>query len=90
MNSAEPGSVGVPPVGSPTDTPRPPPWRLRFLLVQLIQLPAIGLACAGLPWPAALWGSVVCCAGTDSGWRWRNRLLVLQAMLWLLFALLSA
>ena len=72
---------------SAADRPAPPPWKLRFLMVQLFQLPAVGLAIAGLPWPAAVWGSVVCCAGTDSGWRWRNRLLVLQAIAWLLLAL---
>jgi hypothetical protein len=38
-------------------------------------------------WPAALWGSLVCCAGTDSGWRWLNRLLVAQAVAWLTLAL---
>lgn len=78
----------------PGDEPRPPPWRLRFLLVQLLQLPAVGIAYWGQPptawWLAALWGSAICCGGTDSGWRWRNRLLVLQAMCWLLFALIFA
>jgi len=39
-------------------------------------------------WVAGIWGSVVCCAGTDSQWRWRNRALVAQAALWLLAALL--
>lgn len=71
-----------------------PPWRWRFALVHLLQLPAIGLAIFGQPpaawWAAAVWGSVVCCAGTDSGWRWRNRLLVLEAILWLTFALVFA
>ncbi len=74
--------------------PRPPPWRLRFLVVELLQLPAVGLA-YWIPgttgwWLAAFWGSVVCCAGTDSGWRWRNRLLIAQAVVWLLLALLYA
>ncbi len=72
----------------------PPPWRLRFLLVHALQLPALGLAVWGQPptawWLAALWGSVVCCAGTDSGWRWRNRMLVIEAILWLTFALVFA
>ena len=72
--------------------PRPPPWRLRFLLVQVAQLPAVGLALWAAPpagwWLAGAWGSVVCCAGTDSGWRWRNRLLILQAVAWLLLALI--
>ena len=66
---------------------RPPPWRLRFLVVELAQLPAVGLACYDLWLPAALWGSVVCCAGSDSGWRWRNRLLIAQAIVWLVLAL---
>lgn len=81
----DPAPAGDAPVAS--DRPAPPPWKLRFLVVQLFQLPAVGLAIAGLPWPAAIWGSVVCCAGTDSGWRWRNRLLVAQAVVWLLLAL---
>lgn len=80
-------SEPVPVAPSSPDRPAPPPWKLRFLLVQALQLPAVGLAIAGLPWPAALWGSVVCCAGTDSGWRWRNRLLIAQAVAWLVLAL---
>lgn len=74
--------------------PASPPWRLRFVLIQLLQLPAVGIALLGQPptawWLAAAWGSAVCCGGTDSGWRWRNRLLVFQAMCWLLFALVFA
>ena len=63
----------------------------RLLVVELLQLPAIGLMTWGR-WPAALWlaaliGSMICCAGTDSGWRWRNRLLVAQAAVWLTLAL---
>lgn len=59
----------------------------RMLLVQLLQLPPLGLAMVG-EWPWALWtaaliGSAICSAGTDSGWRWRNRLLLGQAILWL-------
>lgn len=63
---------------------------LRLALVQLLQLPAVLLVCArsgsGSWWCAALWGSAVCCAGTDSRWRWRNRLLVAQAVVWLVAA----
>ena len=36
---------------------------------------------------AGLWGSLVCCAGTDSRWKWCNRLLVVQAIAWLVAAL---
>jgi hypothetical protein len=58
-------------------------------VVQGLQVPAAALALGvgGIAWwPAGLWGSVVCCAGTDSGWRWRNRLLLAQAVAWLLAA----
>jgi len=65
-------------------------WRLA--LVEAVQLPALGLvlfsAHPSAWWVAGIWGSVVCCAGTDSQWRWRNRALVAQAALWLLAALL--
>lgn len=81
-------------MSSADSQPDPPPWRVRFALVHLAQLPAIGLAAFGQPptawWIAAAWGSVVCCAGTDSGWRWRNRLLVTEAILWLTCALVFA
>jgi branched-subunit amino acid transport protein len=66
--------------------------RLRLLVVESLQIPAIALAIWGVPptaaWCAALWGSAVCCAGTDSHWRWRNRVLIAQAVAWLLQALL--
>jgi len=65
---------------------------LRLLLVETLQVPALALAIWGVPptaaWCAALLGSAVCCAGTDSHWRWRNRLLMAQAVAWLLQALL--
>jgi len=65
-------------------------WRLA--LVEAVQLPALGLVVLSAHpaawWVAGIWGSVACCAGTDSQWRWRNRALVAQAMLWLLAALL--
>jgi len=65
-------------------------WRL--VLVEAVQLPALGLVLVSAHpaawWVAGIWGSVVCCAGTDSQWRWRNRALVAQAALWLLAALL--
>lgn len=64
-------------------------WRL--LVVELLQLPALALVLVASDpaalWTAGLWGSVVCCAGTDSGWRWRNRLLLAQAVGWLLVPL---
>ena len=85
MNSAD---------SQPAPQTQSPPWRLRFALAHLAQLPAVGLAVYGQPptawWIAAAWGSFVCCAGTDSGWRWRNRLLVFEAILWLTFALVFA
>ncbi len=74
-----------PPVAAP-----PRSWP-RLALAEALQLPAIALVLWGR-WPDALWagalyGSLVCCALTDSGWRWRNRLLVLQACAWLTAAL---
>jgi hypothetical protein len=66
--------------------PVPSPWP-RLLVIQALQLPAVALILAAdrpaAWWTAALWSSFVCCAGTDSGWRWLNRLLVAQATLWL-------
>lgn len=63
----------------------------RLLVVELLQVPAVALiVLASAPaalWLAGLWGSAVCCAGTDSLWRWRNRLLIAQAVLWLLVPL---
>jgi hypothetical protein len=60
---------------------------MRLLVVHALQLPAVGLVIASdrpaAWWAAALWASLVCCAGTDSGWRWRNRLLVVEASAWL-------
>ena len=68
--------------------------RWRLVVVELLQLPALALALVApgpaALWTAGLWGSVVCCAGTDSGWRWRNRLLLLQAIAWLLLPLVFA
>ena len=65
--------------------------RVRWWLVHLLQLPAVAVVLVA-PRPAVLWpvclaASVLCCAGTDSGWRWRNRLLVAEAALWLTVAL---
>lgn len=66
--------------------------RWRLVVVELLQLPALALLLLapgpGAWWVAGLYGSAVCCAGTDSGWRWRNRLLVCQAIVWLLVPLL--
>jgi hypothetical protein len=63
---------------------------VRFALVHLLQFPSVALVVfSDQPtawWAAAIWGSLVCCAGTDSGWRWRNRLLVLEAIAWLVLA----
>ncbi len=68
-------------------------WQ-RLMVVELIQVPAVGLMVFGqwpwALWVAALWGSAVCCAGTDSGWRWRNRMLIAQAVVWLVLAMLLA
>lgn len=66
----------------------------RMIVVQAVQLPLLGLLYWGRP-PASLWlagviGSVICCYGTDSNWRWRNRALVAQAALWLCVPLLFA
>ncbi|MBA2482062.1 MAG: hypothetical protein H0V44_15465 [Planctomycetes bacterium] len=74
-----------------TDPQRPRRWP-RFLLIQMLQIPAVAVIVAS-PHPtawlvAALWGSLVCCGGTDSRWRWINRLLVLQATVWLVLAAL--
>lgn len=66
----------------------------RFAVVQLIQVPFLLLAFAGSwPWAlltAALAGSAICAGGTDSTTgpgatlaRWLNRVLVLQAILWI-------
>ena len=70
------------------ETPRPQAWR-RLLLAHAVQLPAVAaVVVAPAAWlPAALWSSAVCCALTDSGWRWRNRLLVAEAVIWLTIAL---
>jgi hypothetical protein len=63
---------------------------LRFLLVHALQVPAIALIVfsdrEAAWWAAGIWSSLVCCAGTDSGWRWRNRLLVAEAIAWLVAA----
>lgn len=76
MNTVEPSSSAV----------RVATWP-RFILVEALQLLPVALALVGTAvalWTAALVGSAICCYGTDSGWRWRNRLLVLQAIAWLL------
>ncbi len=69
---------------------RPPRGWVRLAVVEAIQLPALGLVMArdapACWWCAALWGSMACCAGTDSSWRWRNYLLVAQAVVWLIAA----
>lgn len=66
----------------------------RLLLIEGLQLPALALVTWGRwPWAlvaGALIGSFVCCAGTDSSWRWRNYLLVIQAICWLTAALIFA
>lgn len=63
----------------------------RLTVVHVLQLPAIGLLLYGqgaaVPWVAGIWGSLVCCAGTDSGWRWLNRMLIAEAAAWLTLAL---
>lgn len=80
----------------PGDRPAAQPpgrHRSRLVLVHLLQVPAVVLVLVS-PAPAALWiaglyASAVCCAGTDSGWRWRNRLLLAEASAWLLLPLLA-
>lgn len=68
-----------------------PVWR-RLLVVEALQLVPVMILLLGRPpgsfWCAGLLGSAICCLGTDSGWRWLNRLLVLQAVLWLLVPLI--
>jgi hypothetical protein len=63
----------------------------RLVVVHALQLPALGLlgfgVGAAVPWVAGIWGSLVCCAGTDSRWRWWNRLLLAEAVAWLTVAL---
>jgi len=76
-----------------TPPSRRPVWT-RLLVIVALQLPAAGLALVSVHpaalWTAGLYGSVVCCAGTDSAWRWLNRALVLVAVGWLLLPLLFA
>lgn len=63
-------------------------------MVHLLFLPLAGLAFYGAKpwalWVAGLAGSVVACLGTDSHWRWLNRLLVLEAASWLCLPLILA
>ncbi len=60
----------------------------RLLLVHAAQLPAVALiALATSPWAwlaGGVWASLVCCAGMDSHWRWRNRWLMVLAIAWLI------
>lgn len=62
----------------------------RLLLAHLLQLPAVALLLAtqrpAAWWCAALWASAVCCLATESHWRWRNRLLLAEAVAWLVAA----
>lgn len=73
----------------------------RFGFVQLIQIPVLLLAIFGAEpwafWTAASVGSIICAGGTDSTTgpgqklaRWLNRVLILQAILWLTAALVLA
>ncbi len=71
----------------------PSPWS-RLAVIAGLQLPALFIALisdhpAAL-WTAGIWGSVVCCGGTDSGWRGLNLLMVGLAVCWLLVPLLFA
>ncbi len=75
------------------ETPAPRTWP-RLLIAELLQLVPLAVVLFGRA-PLALWvggaiGSAICCAATDSGWRWRNRLLIAQAVLWLLVPLVFA
>lgn len=86
-------SPSSPPASSPgasasisPATWRPSPWP-RLILVHALQAVPLTLLLA-LPGAAGalaagLLGSVICCLGTDSGWRWLNRMLVLEAAGWL-------
>lgn len=86
------------------DRPRPPtaagapswhrPHWQRLLVVHLAQLFPLAILLL-VPGPAGRWtagllGSAICSYGTDSDWRWRNRLLLAEAVCWLLVPLLSA
>lgn len=85
----EPGSAG----GQPSPVVAPVAIRTwpRLALAAALQLPPIAVAVWGQPpwaaWVAGLIGASICIAATDSRWRWRNRLLVLTAGLWLLWAI---
>lgn len=82
MSTAEPSSSA---------TVRVATWP-RFVLVEALQVLPAALALVGTAaalWTAALIGSALCCYGTDSGWRWRNRLLIAQAIVWLLVPALA-
>lgn len=70
----------------------------RFGVIQLIQILVLLLAIFGAEpwalWTAAAVGSIICAGGTDSTIgpgqklaRWLNRVLILQAILWLTAAL---
>ncbi len=67
---------------------RSPNGRARTALILGFQLPAVLLLVLGTGsvawWLAALWGSATCCLGTDSRQPWRNRALLVLAVLWLL------
>lgn len=66
-------------------------WK-RILVIEALQLPFVMLLIWGRPpmslWLAGLVGSAICCYGTDSHWRWLNRALVAQAILWLCIPLI--
>lgn len=67
---------------------------MRLAVVHALQVPAVALVAvsphAAAWWCAALWGSIVACAGTDSGWRWLNRMLIVEAIVWLTLACIFA
>lgn len=62
----------------------------RFALVQALQLPGIAMIAflpLGWGWVAGgVWASLVAAAGTDSCWRWLNRILVAETVVWLTLA----
>jgi hypothetical protein len=66
---------------------RHPAW-LRLTVAHLLQMPAVAgvLLTPAAWWPAAFWASFICIIMCDSGWRWRNRLLVAEAVAWLWLA----
>lgn len=62
-------------------------WLLHAAQVLLLMPVLFSAGQALVLWPCALMGSALCCIGTDSSWRWPNRILIAEAVLWLTAAL---